>query len=308
MGGTGGGGLKTGGCGQVPLCFADCSFAPMVEGICLPDGTVTCPPNSQPNQWCSSGTGGSTATGGIGGSGAGTGGSTGAGGLVGGGGSPGTGGVGATGGFQGSGGSGTGGTFGGGGAGGAAGSGAAGAAGGHAGSGAPSQHRPTGTICSGALADAGVPRSAWDGGLRDPETSADGGSISCSGTTDVCPTCANGLQSRCLQGYCLCDECNSDQDCANGGVCSCGLTKGFGGASQGNICIPANCRVDSDCGPNGYCSPTVNDGCGAFYGVQGYYCHTPQDQCHNDSDCGTGYCAYSTQGGMWVCATGLCAG
>jgi hypothetical protein len=103
--------------------------------------------------------------------------------------------------------------------------------------------------------------------------------------------------------------CNSDQECPNGGVCSCGLTIGFAGISRGDICIPANCRIDSDCGPGGYCSPTVSDGCGAFYGVQGYYCHTAKDQCLNDSDCSTGaYCAYSLQGGMWVCAVGQCAG
>jgi hypothetical protein len=78
--------------------------------------------------------------------------------------------------------------------------------------------------------------------------------------------------------------------------------------------VPGNCRVDADCGPGGYCSPTVDSGCGSFYGVQGYYCHTPADECVNDRDCpGYGtpeapYCAYSTTVGHWVCGTGHCAG
>jgi hypothetical protein len=48
--------------------------------------------------------------------------------------------------------------------------------------------------------------------------------------------------------------------------------------------------VDSDCA-SGYCSPSVGS-LGTFYGIQGYYCHTPKDTCSNDSDCGGGgYCA-----------------
>jgi hypothetical protein len=98
-------------------------------------------------------------------------------------------------------------------------------------------------------------------------------------------------------------------------VCSCaGATKGYAGASPGNVCVPSDCRVDADCGPGGYCSPTVSSSCGAFYGVQGYYCHRPGDACVNDSDCAAGttgpapYCAYDTSVGRWVCGTGACAG
>jgi len=102
------------------------------------------------------------------------------------------------------------------------------------------------------------------------------------------------------------DECSVDSDCSNGGVCSCaGNTFEYAHETR-NLCVPANCHVDADCGAF-MCSPSDSSG-GPFYGVQGYYCHTPQDQCHNDSDCGTGYCAYSSQAGNWVCATGLCAG
>jgi hypothetical protein len=307
-GGTHGGAGTTGSCGQV-LCFAFCSTTPML-GSCSPEGLAICPANTQPTAWCGSGTGGESATGGNGAGGAvGTGGSAATGGTTGGGGAmSGSGGALGTGGAPGTGGaSSTGGTTGLGGAGGNHGSAGKGG-GGQAGSGTPSQHRPTGTVCSPGL-DAGVARSTWDGGTRNPETGADGGAITCTSSSNSCPSCANGLASRCLNGECFCDECNSDQDCPGGGVCSCGLTRGYAGVSQGNVCVPANCRVDSDCGQGGYCSPTVSSGCGAFYGVQGYYCHTPQDQCLNDADCGgSAYCAYSPQAGIWACATGLCAG
>jgi hypothetical protein len=34
----------------------------------------------------------------------------------------------------------------------------------------------------------------------------------------------------------------------------------------------------------------------------GYYCHTPNDPCINDSDCGAGLgCVYSASNGDWEC-------
>jgi hypothetical protein len=110
------------------------------------------------------------------------------------------------------------------------------------------------------------------------------------------------------------DQCITDSDCTDGGICSCkGASRGWGGASNGNVCIPGNCRVDSDCGPGGACSPTVDPGCGSFYGVEGYYCHTCADQCLNDADCTSdsgpnGYCAYDPSVGYWACGYGFCAG
>jgi hypothetical protein len=65
--------------------------------------------------------------------------------------------------------------------------------------------------------------------------------------------------------------------------------------------VPGDCRVDTDCGPCGWCSPTS----GACGSVVGYYCHTPKDQCINDSDCldaGLGNaCGYDTSLGYWRC-------
>jgi len=248
-GASGGRGGTGGGCGQVPLCFGNCSNDP-VPGICRDDGRAGCPAQTQPNLWCiTTGTGGAIGSGGAGGD-IGLGGSPGTGGATGSGGSPGTGGSSP----------GSGGTSATGGAAGGA-SGAAGG-GGHGGGGVPAQHRPTPTAC----ADAGVPAGQEDGGIK----------------------------------------CNSDQDCSNGAVCACASTRG-NNAAAGNVCVPSNCRIDSDCGVGGYCSPTVSATCGPFFGVEGYYCHTPQDQCRNDSDCASNaYCAYSLQAAKWVCSTALC--
>jgi hypothetical protein len=109
-------------------------------------------------------------------------------------------------------------------------------------------------------------------------------------------------------------ECWQDADCDDAGfgapgLCSCAPNTRHGFSASANICIPNDCRVDADCAC-GYCSPTVNPNCGSFYGVQGYYCHTPQDCCVNDSDCdgGGGYCAYHTEVGYWTCGYGHCAG
>jgi hypothetical protein len=93
-----------------------------------------------------------------------------------------------------------------------------------------------------------------------------------------------------------------DSDCSTGGPCACNGTAFLGAA--GNTCVPGNCRVDSDCGANGYCSPTQgNSNCG---GLAGFYCHTANDLCVNDSDCtghGTGLqiCAYQMASARWEC-------
>ncbi|HXX70159.1 MAG TPA: hypothetical protein VEK07_23470 [Polyangiaceae bacterium] len=143
---------------------------------------------------------------------------------------------------------------------------------------------------------------------------ADATPMSCESTSD-CPE-AGGIESEvasnCLHGQCSPSACLDSDDCASGGVCSCqGSTRGYAGSSPGNVCVPANCRSDADCGPNGYCSPTVSATCGAFYGVQGYYCHHCGDACVNDSDCsdsGSSYCAYDPTVGQWACESGFCAG
>jgi hypothetical protein len=76
-------------------------------------------------------------------------------------------------------------------------------------------------------------------------------------------------------------------------------------ADEGNTCVAGNCRVDADRGGGGYCSPSSGTAvCGAS--IAGYYCHTPMDQCLDDSDCagaqGQSVCAYSTATSRWQCA------
>jgi hypothetical protein len=177
--------------------------------------------------------------------------------------------------------------------------------------GPPLSHRLQSTVCdtpdsSIVTSDATVSQDAG----RYP-TNADGGELSCNEDSE-CPACSNGQMDRCLGplgGVCTCDLCNTDENCGATGVCSCnGQSFGFSRSNVGNICVPSNCRVDVDCGPGGFCSPTVDFSCGSFYGLAGYYCHTANDQCTNDSDCTQGDCRYSPQTGYWVCATGACAG
>lgn len=187
---------------------------------------------------------------------------------------------------------------------GVAGSGGAAGTGGSSPSTTATDHRVAPVACSGVVTDAAItPGDA--GGPSDA-----GSALSCTQDSD-CVGCANGQLGRCEGPFstCVCDQCMVDGDCGATGVCACdGQTFGWPHTRRGNVCIPSNCRVDADCGPSGFCSPTTDLGCGAFYGVAGYYCHTVNDQCTNDTDCAAGTCRYSPQVGYWVCATGGCAG
>ena len=127
--------------------------------------------------------------------------------------------------------------------------------------------------------------------------------------------CTAGTDGRCVQNnggaiFCTCtyDTCTHDADCAAGQTCAChGSTYTYG---DGNTCIAGNCRVDADCGAGNYCSPADNvNSCGSLLG---YFCHTPQDTCIDDSDCtnsssGPQVCTYSSTAGHWQCKVqGLC--
>jgi hypothetical protein len=120
--------------------------------------------------------------------------------------------------------------------------------------------------------------------------------------------CTAGSDGRCIESgggiaYCTCtyDTCTGDSACPSDQTCACHGAPYAGGA--GNTCVPGNCRVDGDCGAGGYCSPSYLEmSCGA---LAGYYCHTPKDQCVNDSDCtgsnGPGVCVYTATDGRWEC-------
>jgi hypothetical protein len=174
---------------------------------------------------------------------------------------------------------------------------------------APMLHRATATACSGELAEAGVTTSPFTGASPGP-AAPDGGAIACAADSD-CPPCANGQLDHCFAQSlaqpplaCVCDQCNTDQDCGASGVCACNQT-GWGNSQVGNLCILAgNCRVDADCGPGGFCSPSP-----ANCGAGGYYCHTATDTCLDDADClPPTACAYSPAAGAWACTTSACGG
>jgi hypothetical protein len=114
--------------------------------------------------------------------------------------------------------------------------------------------------------------------------------------------CLSGTNGRCLQSgpipglACDYDTCFSDSDCALGSVCQC---RGPSDGLNANYCTKqSNCQVDADCGVNGYCSPSqAHEWCRTFYA-----CHTPDDQCLNDSDCPAGtHCDYDEAAKHWVC-------
>jgi hypothetical protein len=183
----------------------------------------------------------------------------------------------------------------------------------------------TSSSSSGGGADAGrvpVNHRTGDGecsttpppGQCQPTWTCPSGDPSCC-TSDS--ACTQGTNGRCnpigpLPGcQCYYDACQHDTDCATGHACACHGTADTG--ISGNTCVPGNCRVDSDCGSGGYCSPSLNSmSCGE--GVGGYYCHTPNDQCIDDTDCSSGnglpsVCTYSTTSGRWECtALPVCAG
>lgn len=144
-----------------------------------------------------------------------------------------------------------------------------------------------------------------------------------------------GTNGRCLLysggqvrgSACTYDTCFSNTDCKSmgGGPCVCGVAA-TGTTTSGqqvnegrtaNTCAAGNCQVDSDCA-TGYCSPTYDTTCGPRDGYVGYYCHTPNDECDNDSDCtmppsgpgsASGYCTYQTTVGKWTCVyLGVCSG
>jgi hypothetical protein len=163
----------------------------------------------------------------------------------------------------------------------------------------PLDHRATAVACPSARGS-GPPTQPY------PQKQSNG----CSSDSD----CTAGKNGRCFPseplvsgGGCSYDECFVDSDCATKTPCACRASSTDNAA---NVCDPGgNCAVDSDCGPNGYCSPSVS-ACG---GPAPYFCHTPADECIDDSDCPpatstgcetTAFCAFDTQ--RWSCTQLTC--
>lgn len=144
------------------------------------------------------------------------------------------------------------------------------------------------------------------------------------GTCTSDADCTDGANGRCngsRGGWrCTYDECFADADCDGASACECEN----GGLSAGaNTCLPGNCRTDADCA-SGFCSPTLGP-CGTYdptgseranTSPAGYYCHTPEDECVDDSDCrdgdagalGAPYCAFDPVEARWLCADTHCVG
>ena len=166
---------------------------------------------------------------------------------------------------------------------------------------------PSRFYCPIAVGDAGRPCPEEEGSCN----------YSCNGDQD----CTSGPNGRCTCLFgpsafgtvCSYDQCSSDSDCGND-VCICretALPSVTADPSRPTFCGPAgNCKVDSDCGAGGYCSPSAAFQCGPGRpDYFGYYCHTPADECTNDSDCaaqGNAFCAYDTGMQRWACSTGMC--
>lgn len=107
------------------------------------------------------------------------------------------------------------------------------------------------------------------------------------------------------------DDCTSDAQCAADPVCVCNGKNTFGEPGAANACRFGNCRVDADCA-TGACSPSGvfwhdSYACRAASSVtiDGYYCHTREDECINDGDCSekpNGFCGYDPRLARWTCA------
>jgi len=129
------------------------------------------------------------------------------------------------------------------------------------------------------------------------------GSAECHVDAD-CSARPNGICSEKYVGQgdfsivCAYDECMSDADC-NGGPCICG------GSAAVNDCGGGQCKVDADCN-GGYCSPSQDE---CNWHVGGWFCHTADDECTDDKDCGSDfddYCWMDPKKRHWACRHGRC--
>ncbi len=98
--------------------------------------------------------------------------------------------------------------------------------------------------------------------------------------------CTAGSNGRCflaqamsggrMAAGCAYDECTSDADCPNAGLCACGA-----GQATNNVCVKGNtCRVDNDCAVGERCTPDqkMREGC-CSWPLPEYHCTSPADQC-----------------------------
>jgi hypothetical protein len=158
----------------------------------------------------------------------------------------------------------------------------------------PPVHRSAAQACGATPASANVGSASYDVTGR-----------AC--TSDNQCTAASGFPGHCLHGACTIDECLTDDDCADGGVCVCSSPLPDSARVNLNTCVRGNCRVDGDCGANGYCSPSAG-----ICGVNGFYCHTAADTCVDPTlDCGSSCmqdCTYFPDKQRFACSSIVCGG
>ena len=98
---------------------------------------------------------------------------------------------------------------------------------------------------------------------------------------------------------CNYDDCASDTDCPDQGVCIC---RQAAAPTMRNRCVPrGDCRVDTDCGAGGFCSPSPLLGDTCDRNNVAYSCHTPADECVDDFQCASGYCLFDPAMKHWRC-------
>ena len=169
---------------------------------------------------------------------------------------------------------------------------------------APTGGARSAPMCGGsAQQHRGVP-NACDAQRRASDPMALG--ITQSGECKADADCKDGRNGRCLVSAvaaprCTYDECLTDADCGEGKNCFCAP-----GDYVHNRCVEANCHTDADCNEDGACSASYGD-CGALHDVQGYYCHTCEDECTDDRDCWGETqqprdCRYDKKRKLWSCA------
>lgn len=141
--------------------------------------------------------------------------------------------------------------------------------------GSPSAMEPT-------WADAGEPRAydACDLGRERPRPDITAFMTGCASHEE----CTEGPNGRCIRAgphehVCTYDECETTADCPSGSRCACNV-----GPALQNLCLRDDC---TECGELG-CD--VSYGCSGpgelEYSATRFACHTPDDTCNSDADCG----------------------
>lgn len=159
----------------------------------------------------------------------------------------------------------------------------------------------------GAVIDAGAI------GACDPTRVRPMGGPPVGGECETDADCVDGVNGRCSIRFhateCTYDECFTDADCRPGYRCACDA-----GTQRANLCLPDHCDScpDSDCAVSWGCEGPGNH---PPYGAMALECHTPEDQCRTDADCGLR--EFCTRGpslpcdptfSRWQCLAVMCGG